>query len=104
MPFFWTALFLLVMGICFVLKSHRLFYLSFVIYINLMLYLILDLVVGKTEWGWSFSTHAFFLFDVPTRYSPWILNFILHWTFTFELAILTVALWTYRRSNNKLQS
>jgi hypothetical protein len=31
------------------------------------------------------------------RYEPWYLNFVLHWTFAMEMALLMSALWIWRR-------
>jgi len=95
LPFFWTMLFVALLAVCALLRSRRLFNLSLIVYANIMLHIALDTVVGKIEWLWPLSDHAFYLFDVPARFSPWVLNFILHWTFALELAICGMALWVF---------
>jgi len=97
MPFFWTTIFAALFLLNFRLRSRRLFNLSLIIYTSIMLHLFLDTIVGKIEWLWPLSDHAFYFFEVPARFSPWILNFILHWSFGFELAIWGLAVWVFRQ-------
>ena len=96
LPLFWTGLFVAAVATCAMTHNRRLFNLSLIVYANLMLHLLLDTVVGKIKWGWPLSDHAFYLFDVPARFTPWLLNFILHWTFGLELVLVALALWIYK--------
>lgn len=54
-------------------------------------HLLLDSVVGDIYWLAPFSGEPFSMFTVPALYHPWWLNFILHWSFAFELALLAWA-------------
>lgn len=65
--------------------------------LNWMLHLVLDTVAGGVQWLWPLSRHELVLSHVEARYQPWYLNFLLHWTFALELALVTVALWTWKR-------
>lgn len=97
LPLFWTMLFIAAIAACAVTHSRRLFNLSLIVYANLMLHMLLDTVTGKIKWGWPFVDHAFYLFEVPARFTPWIVNFVLHWTFGMELALVVLALWIFQR-------
>ena len=99
LPLFWTLLFVIAFAICTIARSRRLFNLSLVIYANLMLHMLLDTVVGKIKWGWPLSDHAFYFFEVPARFTPWILNFVLHWTLGLELVLVALAVWGYTQDN-----
>lgn len=60
-------------------------------------HLLLDSVVGDIHWGAPFVYGAFSLFTVRARFHPWWLNFILHWSFAFELCLLAWAVLVWRR-------
>lgn len=65
--------------------------------LNGLVHMVLDTVVGKIWWLMPFVDRPFSLFTVPARYHPWWLNFILHWTFIFELALIAWAVYLWRR-------
>ena len=50
-----------------------------------------DSVVGDIWWFAPFIDRSFAL------YTPWWLNFVLHWSFALELAICAIAVITFRR-------
>jgi inner membrane protein len=79
--------------------------LSFIFSLNGIIHMLLDSVVGDICWSAPFSDKPFSLFTVPALYNPWWLNFLLHWSFYLELAIIVLALclW-YRTSNSSLAS
>jgi inner membrane protein len=56
-------------------------------------HLVLDTVAGGIRWRWPFSDAEFVLAHVPARFDPWVLNFVLHWTFALEIAIVAAAAW-----------
>ncbi len=53
-----------------------------------ILHLILDSIVGDIWWLAPFIDKPFALFTVPALYQPWWLNFIFHWSFLLEIAII----------------
>ncbi|MDR3054139.1 MAG: metal-dependent hydrolase [Zoogloeaceae bacterium] len=61
------------------------------------LHLILDTLVGDIWWLAPFQDKPYALFTVPARFSPWWLNFFLHWSFVAELLIWVWAIRMYRR-------
>lgn len=62
-----------------------------------LVHMALDTVAGNIWWLMPFVNKPFVLFTVPARYSPWWLNFIFHWTFMFELAIVAWAVYLWRQ-------
>ena len=64
---------------------------------NILLHQVLDTAAGGIRWLWPFSDAEFTMSHVEARYQSWYLNFILHWTFALELALLAAALWYARR-------
>jgi len=91
-PFYW----LIIAGVIHLLirffgkKQHHFMALFF--FSGIFLHLFLDTVVGKILWFYPFTDHAYYLFEVPAVYDFWVFNFIFHWTFLFELFIVTWAL------------
>ena len=61
------------------------------------LHLILDTLVGDIWWLAPFQDKPYALFTVPARFSPWWLNFFLHWSFVAELLIWAWAIRLYYR-------
>ena len=59
-------------------------------------HMVLDSLVGDIWWFAPFVDRPFSIAHVPALYSPWWLNFLLHWSFTVELFICAGALWLYR--------
>lgn len=55
-------------------------------------HLILDSVAGDIWWLWPWVDEPFSLVHIPAAHSPWWLNYLLHWTFGLELAIVTLVL------------
>jgi inner membrane protein len=59
---------------------------------NVMLHLVLDSTAGGIRWLWPASEAELALSHPPALHDPWWLNFVLHWTFALELAIVAAAL------------
>lgn len=66
--------------------------------LNGLIHLCLDTVVGRIWWLAPFNDQAFWLFTVPALYRPWWLNFLLHWSFLFEVTIVCAAALLIRRN------
>lgn len=60
-----------------------------------VLHLVLDTLVGDVWWLAPLVDQPFALFTVAARWSPWWLNFLLHWSFALELAI---CVWAWREA------
>ena len=97
LPFFWLCLFGLAVLLAGAGGARRLLPLLLVGAANIMLHLILDTLVGGVRWLSPLSDAWLTLVEVPARYEPWVLNFILHWTFGLELLVCLGALLLWRR-------
>lgn len=56
-----------------------------------LVHMMLDSVVGDIAWLAPFEMERYSLFYVPAVYKIWWFNFILHWSFLLELALVTSA-------------
>lgn len=61
-------------------------------------HVLLDTLVGDIWWLAPFVDRPFALAQVSAGLQPWWLNFVLHWSFGIELAIVGLAAWVWRRS------
>lgn len=75
-----------------------------VIGLNVTLHLVLDSVAGGIRWLWPLSSAEFRLVVVPARHHPWYLNFILHWTFGLEVALVVGAMWLFLRRRRRAET
>lgn len=101
LPFDWLVLGLLTFLLLFLLKKKQYFFAAGIFFANVFLHLFLDTIVGKIEWLYPFSEKSFAFFEVPSHYSFWVLNFVFHWTFLFEIFVIIWALlqWFHERKN-----
>ena len=58
---------------------------------GVFLHLALDTVTGGIAWLYPYHTGRIALIDVPARFGWWVWNFVLHWSFVLEIAILAWA-------------
>jgi hypothetical protein len=71
---------------------------------NGLVHMALDSIVGDIRWLEPFSAKSFALFKVPTLYQPWWLNFFLHWSFGFEIAVTALGVYVFIRRKHALMS
>lgn len=94
-PTFWVPIALLSLPLVTIL-ARRFLPAACVFFAAIFLHICLDTLVGGILWQWPWSNELISLTDVPARWDNWVLNFILHWTFGFELLIWTLALWLWK--------
>ncbi|GAA6132101.1 metal-dependent hydrolase [Halopseudomonas sabulinigri] len=70
--------------------------LGLVFTLNGCLHMLLDSIVGDVWWLAPWVDQPYVLFTVQAVYTPWWLNFILHWSFALELALLAWAIYLWR--------
>ena len=58
---------------------------------GVFLHLALDTVTGGIAWLYPYHTGRIVLIEVPARFGWWVWNFVLHWSFALEVAILVWA-------------
>lgn len=100
LPFYWMLIPLISLTFLFLSKKKEYLTITIIFLSNVMLHLILDTVVGKIEWLYPLSTKSFAFFEVPSVYHFWFYNFLFHWTFLFEIAIIVWALFVLLKSKN----
>ncbi len=92
-PLFWVSLFLVGVAWRWFNRSGATRSLLAVFASGGLLHLVLDTIVGDIWWLAPFVDRPFAAFEVTARYEPWWWNFVLHWTFLFEIALWV---WAYR--------
>lgn len=100
LPLPWMALFAAAALLMWMARASRTAWLAMlVLAANIMLHLVLDTTAGGIRWLWPFSNAEFAMSHVQARHQAWYLNFVLHWTFALEVAILSAALWVAWRNH-----
>jgi inner membrane protein len=79
-------------------RAHRTAYV--VVTANVLAHLVLDTLAGGIRWMWPWSDAEFAVATVPAVHRAWMLNFVLHWTFAVELALVIAALAVWMRSRS----
>jgi len=91
MPWFWLSVIALMLGVNTVSSKNKLPLIK-AFGAGLLLHLILDSVTGHIQWLAPFSSHPFQMIIVPATQSHWILSYIFHWSFIFEIGIVITAI------------
>ncbi|PST22026.1 metal-dependent hydrolase [Mesorhizobium plurifarium] len=95
-PIFWLGVAALTAATLILAGRRRYIFFVWVALANVMMHLFLDSIAADIRWFHPFAETRFNLVEVPARFEPWYLNFILHWTFAAEIAICAAALWVWR--------
>lgn len=91
LPVFWAAVLALALLLFAARRSAVGLACTLVVGANIFLHLMLDTVVGDIWWLYPLVDRPFALFTVPALYSPWWLNFVLHWSIAVELSVTLMA-------------
>lgn len=97
-PFFWVCVFLLWGALALIGKRVSLGLYGIVVSANVFVHLLLDTIVGKVRWLNPFSGRDIVFFHVPSVHDWYMWNFVLHWTFLFEVALVIGASYLLIRS------
>lgn len=93
-PYYWTTLFLISFVYCKMVHANRFIVTALlVLYLNIMLHLVLDTLVGGIHWLYPINQSYLYLVDIQPRFQWWVWNFVLHWTFALELLIILLAMY-----------
>lgn len=68
---------------------------SLILLANTQLHLFLDSVAGGIYWLYPFSDGYYRMFKITSRFDWWVWNYIVHWTFLFELLIIAAAAYVF---------
>ena len=91
-PIFWICVAVLCAAILFVSrKYHEYFFPALLFFAGITLHLLLDTVAGGVMWLYPFVSESYVLITVPSSHGWWVWNFVFHWSFLLELAIITWA-------------
>lgn len=90
-PLFWVALAALALGGARLAQRPGAGPVIAVALAGLLLHMALDSIAAGIAWAAPFSDFEINLVQVPARHGWWVWNFVLHWTFALELAILAAA-------------
>lgn len=69
-----------------------------------LVHMVLDSIVGAIAWGWPLSQAAHPLVVVPATYDNWVMSFLTHWTFQFEIVLTLLALAVFIRQKRRRSS
>ena len=100
-PFYWLLIAAATFAIIWLLKKKNYMIAAIIFFSNIFLHLFLDTIVGKIEWLFPFTDNAYYMVDVPSVYHFWVYNFIFHWTFLLEIAVLIWAVYIFIKSRCK---
>ncbi len=101
-PIYWICIYFFAAGIFILKKNKKMLFITTFIFIEIMLHIFLDTIAGGILWAYPKNTEYFSFFTVLPQYNWWVLNFILHWSFLLEIAILLLAFTIFKTSNNKI--
>lgn len=94
-PFYWLSIAVIILALLRILKKKTYLIAAIIFLSNIFLHLFLDTLFGKIAWLFPFTDKAYYLFEVPSVHSFWIYNFIFHWTFLFEIGVITWAIYLF---------
>lgn len=93
LPLFWIAVLAAAALVLRLRGARRTAWLALIVFgANVLLHQVLDTAAGGIRWLWPFSDAELVMAHVTARHPAWYLNFVLHWTFALELAIVAAAL------------
>jgi inner membrane protein len=101
LPLAWLALSLIIGAILITAKKRHYFIFLGVAFANVMLHMVLDSIAATIYWLYPLYDMAINLIDVTPRYHWWVWNFLLHWTFLYEILIIILALHVWARPCKK---
>lgn len=102
-PFHWFIITVISFAFLLLFKQKKYMAAAVIFFSNIFLHLFLDTVVGKIEWLYPFSDKQFYVFDVPAVHDWWVYNFVFHWTFLFEVALIiwAIILFIHSKKNGR---
>lgn len=92
LPSAWAIIACVGFVLLFLIKKKHWFSIWFLFIVNIFVHLILDTIAGGVLWLYPFSSRSFQLFFIPSLHGFWVWNFVLHWTFLFEIILIVSAI------------
>lgn len=105
-PIYWLAGTVALWSYGDLLSNRRLMRSAVIIGANVMLHLVLDSVASRISWLYPIHEGGLGLFHLSSRYSWWVWNYVLHWTFGLEIMIVVAAgyLLYYKRNSESMNN
>lgn len=97
LPVFWLAAWCILFGIGSGLKNRSFIVLSTIFCLSAGLHLVLDTLTGVIYWFYPISGKGINVFKVADVHVWWVHNYMYHWTFLFEIGIVTIAMAIFLR-------
>lgn len=91
-PFYWFVIFSIALLAALLSKKKDYRDIVFIFFASIFMHLLLDTIVGKIQWLYPFSERDMYFFEVPALYGWWVFNFVFHWTFLFEIGLVSWAM------------
>jgi len=98
-PILWVSLLLISILCYYKTCSKANSTISLIFSLNGFIHMLLDSIVGDIWWFAPFIDKPFAFATVQAVYKPWWLNFLFHWSFALELAIVLWALYLWRQDS-----
>jgi inner membrane protein len=95
-PSVWVFLMLVSLILCYSKKWREKASLIVLFTLNATIHMVLDSLAGVIYWLAPFDDKAYSVVRVSARFEPWWLNFIVHWTFVVEIAIVAWVILVWR--------
>ncbi|MEM7466193.1 MAG: metal-dependent hydrolase, partial [Pseudomonadota bacterium] len=96
-PIYWVTIHA-AFSVIFCTLFRPLINLAHIFFVAIYVHLALDTLVGGILWLYPASSKYIHFFDVPSIFNWWVMNFILHWTFLIELALVGIAIFVMIRT------
>lgn len=97
-PFFWAVLASVTLPFVW---TSRFKPVAIAFFAAILMHLLLDSIGGGIMWLAPFNTELVELVTVRPTQSHWILSFLLHWTFLFEILIWVLAGYLYLKGSRR---
>lgn len=91
MPFFWILLTVLSISAGKIFKNREVTLITVTGCLTALLHLVCDTITAEIYWLYPFVNKGFNLFAVSDVHVRWVQNYLSHWTFLIEIAIISVA-------------
>ena len=97
-PFFWAVIASITLP---AVGSSRFRPVAIAFFAAILMHLLLDSIGGGIMWLAPFNTELVELVTVQPTHSHWILSFLLHWTFLFEVLTWILAAYLYLKGSKR---
>jgi len=101
LPMFWAFIAVFVLTWASWSKHKEALFTSTIFFLTIFLHLLLDTYAGAIQWLYPFYNNSLTLIDVPAVYEFWVWNFVFHWSFLSEVAIILSATIILMRNKKK---